>query len=163
MHNKILVMGVSGCGKSIIGDKLAANFNFSFHDGDDFHPPKNVQKMRDGQPLNDDDRSIWLRALNKLIHENDDIVVACSALTLNYREQLRKGNEDLTIIYLKGSFDTIWPRLEKRRNHYFSGSDMLKSQFETLQEPSAIEAIVINIDQSIKGIVTDSVNALKGY
>jgi gluconokinase len=158
---KIVVMGVSGCGKSAIAEKVAEYFGFPYFDGDDYHPNKNIEKMRNGIPLNDEDRSSWLSTLNHLIHENDTLVLACSAITQVYRNQLTAGNSNVKFVYLKGSIDLIWSRLKNREDHYFSGKDMLKSQFEIFVEPIMNEAISIDIDQSIENIVKEAVKNLK--
>lgn len=160
-NKKILVMGVSGCGKSLIGQKIADAFSIPFFDGDDFHPEENVKKMQQGTPLNDDDREGWLITLNQLIKENEQLVFACSALKPHYREMLKEGNEALEIIYLQGSFDTIWNRHQKREDHYFNGKSMLESQFATLIEPKKDEAHFIDIAQSIESVVSDALTVLK--
>lgn len=148
-------MGVSGCGKSSIGDSLAKSLNIPFFDGDDYHPAENVEKMRNGIPLTDEDRKEWLQTLNALIQEQDNLVLACSALKPEYREALKVGCNDLTFCYLKGDFDTIWSRLKAREDHYFQGSAMLESQFSTLVEPSEQEAIYIDINQPPEKVVED--------
>lgn len=159
--SKIIVMGVSGCGKSIIGEKLAAYFGFPFFDGDDFHSKENVEKMGNNIPLNDEDRSSWLLTLNHLINENDTVVLACSALTPTYRKLLSAGNSGVKFVYLKGDIDLIWSRLKGREGHYFAGKDMLKSQFNILVEPNMDEAIFVDIDQSIDDVVKEAIEGLK--
>ncbi|WP_428774535.1 gluconokinase [Vibrio sp.] len=158
---KILVMGVSGCGKSLIGSQIAHALQMPFFDGDDFHPEKNVEKMSQGVPLTDEDRQGWLETLNKLFVEQDEAVVACSALKPRYREVLKRNNEQLVIVYLKGDFDTIWSRHQKRDNHYFTGETMLRSQFDALVEPSKEEAIYIDIRPSAKQVLKKALSALK--
>ncbi|WP_425445705.1 gluconokinase [Vibrio albus] len=153
MNRKYVVMGVSGCGKSSIGAALSQKLNIPFFDGDDFHPAENVQKMQNGQPLTDADRQSWLETLNTLINENDALVIACSALKPEYRNLLRQGNPDIRFIYLKGDFDTIWSRHQKREGHYFNGSAMLESQFDTLVEPNEQEALHVDIKQSPQQII----------
>lgn len=152
---KIIVMGVSGCGKSIIGSQLAKALQFNFFDGDDYHSAANIQKMREGISLTDDDREGWLKTINTLIYEQKNVVVACSALTPKYREILAKGIAELQFVYLKGDFDTIWQRHQKRENHYFNGQRLLKSQFNTLIEPNSSEALIVDIRQSVEQIVAD--------
>jgi len=158
-NKKFIVMGVSGCGKSLIGSLLAERLGLSFFDGDDFHPPENVEKMRQGVPLNDHDRREWLQTLNALINKESTAVVACSGLKPQYRELLRQGNE-ATLIYLKGDIDTIWQRHQQREGHYFNGRGMLESQFDDLIEPSTTEAIAINIDQPVEKVFSDLLIAL---
>ncbi|WP_117232408.1 gluconokinase [Vibrio maerlii] len=158
---KILVMGVSGCGKSLIGSEIANALNLPFHDGDDYHPQANVDKMAKGIPLDDEDRQGWLETLNKVYTENEAAVIACSALKPAYRDILRQNNEELVIVYLQGSFDTIWNRMKVREDHYFNGCAMLESQFEALVEPVHGEALIIDISQDVQAVICDSLNAIK--
>ncbi|WP_172562270.1 gluconokinase [Vibrio furnissii] len=158
---KILVMGVSGCGKSSIGSKIADVLGLKFFDGDDYHPQDNVDKMRQGIPLTDDDRLGWLQTLNRLFIEQAGAVIACSALKPEYRDILRANNDDLVIVYLQGDYETIWSRLQQRSDHYFQGEAMLKSQFDTLVEPNANEAIFVDISQSLDGVLTQALQALE--
>ncbi|MCG9649202.1 gluconokinase [Vibrio brasiliensis] len=158
---KILVMGVSGCGKSLIGSELAKSLKLPFYDGDDFHPQANVEKMRQGIPLDDADRSGWLDTLNKLYVDNECAVIACSALKPEYRDILRRNNESLVIVYLKGDFDTIWARHKNRANHYFNGEAMLRSQFDTLVEPDIEEALHIDIAQSVEQVLQQALTAIE--
>lgn len=162
MHkSKIIVMGVSGCGKSVIAEKIAKFFDIPYFDGDDFHSNENIEKMRNGIPLDDEDRRSWLLTLNNLVTENDALVLACSALTPTYRKQLSAGNSNVKFVYLKGSIDLIWSRLKGREGHYFSGKDMLKSQFNTLVEPAKDEAISVEIDQSLEHVLKEAIEGLK--
>ena len=151
-----IVMGVSGCGKTTVGEALAAHLHCPFYDGDDFHPPENVAKMAQGIPLDDADRTPWLARLAALIREHVDrgetAVLASSALKTQYRDQLRVSQR-VQFIYLEGSFDLIWQRMQTRQNHYMK-ADMLRSQFEALEPPDADEAITIPIDQDVAGILT---------
>jgi len=150
----VIVMGVSGSGKSSVGKLLAEQLGWEFYDADDFHPPENVAKMAKGFPLSDSDRAPWLSFLNKLIcsslKANRPGVLACSALKEGYRQQLMDGNDGVQIVYLKGSYDLIWSRMEKRTNHYMK-PHMLKSQFDTLEEPT--HALTTNIAMPIDNIV----------
>ncbi|KXF83360.1 gluconokinase [Enterovibrio coralii] len=159
-QRKILLMGVSGAGKSLIGQKVANNLGIPFFDGDDYHPKENVKKMRQGTPLNDEDRQGWLKTLNQLFIEKQSLVLACSALKQTYRNMLAENNEDMVVVYLKGDFDTIWSRHKKRDDHYFTGERMLRSQFETLEEPTRDEAIYIDISKSVDDVVAQVVAAL---
>jgi gluconokinase len=149
MVKKIIVMGVSGCGKSSMGQRLAQHFGFPFFDGDDYHSPANVEKMARSIPLTDKDRFGWLQTLNGILRRESRAVVACSALKPEYRTLLRDGVEDLEIIYLKGDIDTIWQRHQKRDGHYFNGRTMLESQFATLVEPVDEDVITVDISQPI--------------
>lgn len=156
---KFIVMGVSGCGKSLISSLLAEALGLIFFDGDDFHPLENIEKMRQGEPLNDQDRREWLLTLNRKINQEPRVVVACSGLKPHYREQLLEGN-DATIIYLKGDFETIWQRHQQREGHYFKGRSMLESQFGDLSEPTGDEAISIDIAQPVEKVFDDILLAI---
>jgi gluconokinase len=151
-----IVMGVSGSGKSEVGSSLAKHLGWDFYDADDFHPPANVAKMAAGVPLNDADRAPWLVSLHGLISssikQNKPGVLACSALKERYRQQLLAGNDDVQLVYLKGSYELIWSRMSARKDHYMK-PHMLRSQFETLEEPG--NALVIDISNSIDGILRD--------
>jgi len=151
-----IVMGVSGCGKSSVGKRLAEYLGWDFYDADDFHPPANVAKMANGIPLDDSDRTPWLTALNELISSSlkadQPGVLACSALKERYRQRLMEGNTGVQIVYLKGSYDLIWSRMEKRTDHYMK-PHMLKSQFDALEEPT--NALTIDISMSVEDIVQE--------
>lgn len=149
-------MGVSGSGKTSVGQTLAARLGWAFHDADDFHPEENVSKMSRGQPLTDRDREPWLEALNQLIakhlREGLSLVLACSALKEKYRQHLAKGHEaKTTFVYLEGDFETIYTRMLARQ--HFMKPDMLRSQFDTLEKPN--NAIVVDIRQTRDEVVAD--------
>ena len=156
MNRVYVMMGVSGCGKTSVGQALAERLDCPFYDGDDFHPPENVAKMSNGMPLNDDDRYPWLVRLHDLIGEHlvrgETAVLACSALKKRYRDQLRAGNDGLVIVYLAGSYELIWERMTRRQDHYMK-AEMLQSQFDALEVPAASEALIVNIAQGIDTIV----------
>ncbi|WP_102505424.1 gluconokinase [Salinivibrio kushneri] len=158
---KLLIMGVSGCGKSLIGSEIARALGLPFYDGDDYHPADNVEKMRKGIPLTDADRSGWLRTLNRLYTDNEAAVIACSALKPEYRDVLRQNNPELVIVYLQGDYATIWSRLQKRANHYFHGEAMLRSQFDALVEPSAEEALFVDISYPVDTVVAHALQQIK--
>ena len=151
-----IIMSVSGCGKSSVGQSLASHLGWDFFDADDFHPPENVAKMAGGIPLDDSDRAPWLDSLNELISSslkaNKPGVLACSALKERYRQRLLEGNDGVKIVYLKGSYDLIWSRMSARKEHYMK-PQMLKSQFEALEEPT--NAYTIDISQSVDAIVQE--------
>ena len=161
----IILMGVSGCGKSTIGAALAQKIQAKFIDGDDLHPRANIQKMASGQPLNDDDRTPWLQRLNdvaySLDHKNETGIIVCSALKRRYRDQLRQQNKNMLFIYLKGSFEVILARLQARSGH-FMPTELLKSQFEALEEPGSDEkdVIYVDIDRDIADVIARCVTAL---
>ncbi|MFD1910632.1 gluconokinase [Halodurantibacterium flavum] len=155
----IVVMGVSGCGKSRIGQDLAARLGIPFVDGDDYHPAGNIEKMCSGQPLNDDDRAGWLSVLAGLLAERGPVVLACSALRRRYRDRLRQGAPDLVFVHLDGSYELLAGRLGQRKGHFFTGEAMLRDQFATLEPPGGDEAVVrVDIDQP-PGAVVDAAAA----
>ncbi len=155
-------MGVSGVGKSTIGKLLADQLSIPFFDGDDYHPEANKKKMANGHPLNDDDRYDWLLNLNRLANDqiaNTSCVIACSALKESYRELLKKGIEtNIKWVLLHGTFDQVLERIQQRTSHFMPTS-LLKSQFDTLEEP--IEALKINIRETPQKITTFIVNELQ--
>jgi gluconokinase len=154
-------MGVSGSGKTTIGQLLAESLHWEFRDADSFHSLENIEKMRHGIPLNDLDRMPWLLAMQQAIQdwlqENKNVVLACSALKDSYRQYLLIGNEGVKLVYLKGSFELIQKRLQERHNHFMS-EKLLKSQFDTLEEPA--EAISVDVSQSPEEIVQNIITAL---
>lgn len=157
-----IVMGVSGSGKSSVGQSLAQSLGWDFYDADDFHPPENVAKMANGIPLDDSDRAPWLDLLHDMISSNlkadQSGVLACSALKERYRQQLANGNAGVQIVYLKGSYDLIWSRMEKRTDHYMK-PHMLKSQFDVLEEPT--NALVVDISLPINVIVQEILRSME--
>ena len=150
----IIVMGVSGSGKTRVGKALAGSLGWDFYDADDFHPPSNIAKMAEGIPLDDSDRAPWLGALNELLRScltrNRPGVLACSALKERYRATLLEGNSGVRLVYLKGSYDLIRSRMAGREGHYMK-AHMLKSQFEALEEPS--QAWTVDISLPVEEIV----------
>lgn len=157
LSQRILVMGVSGCGKSHIGQQLADTLGSTFIDGDDYHSPANVAKMASGTPLNDDDRSEWLDTLAALLAEyrvrDESLVIACSGLKKRYRDRLRQGDPALQILYLQGSRELLLERLEARAGHFFKGDTMLASQLADLEPPGEEEAFKASITLSPQVIV----------
>lgn len=149
----IIVMGVSGSGKSTIGALLASRLGCGFSDADDFHPAANVEKMRRGIPLTDDDRWPWLGALRQAIDDwqatGTSHVIACSALRQSYRDVLSSPG-DVLFVYLKGAPETVAARLEARKGHYMN-PNLLASQFDTLEEPQG--ALVVDITPPPEAIV----------
>jgi gluconokinase len=158
----LILMGVSGCGKTSVGMRLSQVLGWPFFDGDDFHPEKNVEKMAAGIPLNDQDRALWLAILHDLIAKyqeaNQSILLACSALKQTYRDRLAEGNPGTVFVFLKGDFDLIFDRMQERHGHYMK-AEMLRSQFEILEEPA--EALTIDIRQSVDTIVNALIAQLK--
>lgn len=133
-----LFMGVSGSGKTTLAKALAERLGWDFFDADDFHPPENIAKMTAGIPLDDSDRTPWLASLHELLlstlKADRHPVLACSALKERYRAQLLDGLDGMVIVHLAGSYELIRLRLEGRRGH-FMRAEMLRSQFETLENP----------------------------
>lgn len=161
----LVVMGVSGSGKSTIAEHLAARLGWRYVDGDLFHPPANVAKMSAGHPLTDEDRWPWLRAIaaeiDRLAAAGEPAVVACSALKRAYRDILVHDRDDVRIVFLDGTQDLIAKRLAERKGH-FMPPGLLDSQFKTLEPPQPSERpITVSIDASVDGIVNDIVRQLE--
>ncbi len=144
-------MGVTGCGKTTTGIALAERLAVPFYDGDDFHPPENVAKMKSGEPLNDVDRAPWLARLGALMRDaSDGAVLACSALKEDYRRRLSAAGGDLVFVHLEISPVEARRRLEARRDHYMPAS-LVESQFAALEEPT--NAIVCDGERRVEEIV----------
>lgn len=149
----IILMGVSGCGKTTVGKLLAHKVGMPFFDGDDFHPSVNVQKMKSGQPLSDKDRQPWLEILSSEIsawNRSGGAILACSALKEKYRKILSAGDGEIRFVHLKGSRHVIMERLKKRTGHYMP-PELLDSQFESLEIPR--NALTVDIQQKPPKIV----------
>ncbi len=160
----IVIMGVTGAGKSTIGSLLSERLNRPLVEGDSLHPSANIEKMSRGTPLNDDDRLPWLKAIAARIdvarRTRQPIVVTCSALKRSYRDILTDGHDDVRFVYLKGSRDLIAGRLAARKDH-FMPPQLLDSQMAALQEPAADEpSTVIAIDGSPDDIVNSIVEKI---
>ncbi|KUI04048.1 gluconokinase [Mycobacterium sp. IS-3022] len=155
MASPIVVMGVSGSGKSTVGAALAQRLRVPFADADDFHPPANVAKMTAGEPLNDDDRYPWLEAIGQWLAERCTAggVMSCSALKRKYRDQLRRHCSGIEMLHLTGTPEVIARRQASRPGHFMPAS-LLASQFDTLEplEPDE-RGVAIDVDQSIDAIV----------
>jgi gluconokinase len=158
----IIIMGVSGTGKTTIGKALSARLGWDFTDADDLHPPANIKKMAAGIPLTDDDRRPWLAALHDLIFTclagARPGILACSALKESYRQTLLAGNPDVKIVYLKGSYELLLARMQQRPAHFMKPA-MLKSQFETLEEP--LDALTLDISLPVEEMLDRIVAALQ--
>ena len=157
----LLVMGVTGSGKTTVGKLLAQRLGWLFLDADAFHPAENIEKMKHGVPLTDQDREPWLVAIHAELLEcaakNQDAVLACSALKQSYRETLAAGVE-LRICYLKGTYREIAARLQSRTGH-FAGEGILAGQFADLEEPR--DALVLRVSETSEEIVGDVLRKLK--
>jgi gluconokinase len=157
----ILIMGVSGSGKTTIGQRLADMLRWEFLDADSFHPPSNRQKMSAGTPLSEQDRRPWLDALreaiDRWISEDRNVVLACSALSASARRILIPESHSVKLVYLKGPFDLIQDRLARRPHHYMP-QELLASQFDTLEEPA--EALTIDAGWAPEAITAHIIAAL---
>ncbi|WP_439551120.1 gluconokinase [Falsiroseomonas sp.] len=159
----ILVMGVSGAGKSTVGQAIAAALGLPFADADDFHPEANIAKMSRGEALNDDDRWPWLAAIGAHLaaHRGRGCVVTCSALKHVYRDALREAAPDLRLVFLTGDPALVAARQAARQNHFMPPS-LVASQFATLEPPAPEEAaITLDVGATPETLATAAINALQ--
>lgn len=162
----IIVMGVSGTGKSTVGQALSQALRAKFIDGDDLHPRTNIDKMAAGQPLDDDDRQPWLSRLSDVIYsldqKSENGVLVCSALKKCYRDQLRAGNPHLKFLWLHGDFERVMARMRQRKGHFMPEA-LLRSQFSNLEMPGPDEPDVMAIDIAppVDSIVSQCVHQLR--
>lgn len=155
----LVVMGVSGSGKTTVAAMLAGRLHWQFEEGDTLHPPANIEKMRQGVALDDDDREPWLQALARIIdawlEAGECGVVACSALKRAYRQMIIGDRRGVQLVYLKGARELILQRMAARHGH-FMPLGLLDSQLQTLEEPLPEEhVLVVSIDQSPGQIVRE--------
>jgi gluconokinase len=152
----IILMGVTGVGKIEIGEELAEELGWVFYNGADFHSQSNIDKMKEGIPLTDEDRRPWLETLNKLIHrhieQGQHAVLACSALKQSYRDTLLAGNESAVFVYLKGSPTLVGARLRQRLGQLMK-TNFINSQYEALEEPD--EVLTIDADEPPRAIIKE--------
>ena len=157
-----ILMGVSGCGKTTIGQILSEKLGWPLFDADEFHSLASIDKMRNGIALDDADRWPWLERMNAALREREargeSVLLACSALKQAYRDRLSKGIAELRWIYLKGGFELIRKRLEARKGHYMKAG-LLESQFAALEEPE--EALSVDIDDSPNSIADSILRRLQ--
>ena len=155
----VVVMGVSGCDKSTVGQALAGRLGWKFLDADDFHPPANVAKMASGTPLTDDDRWPWLdriaEELRSILARGGSAVLACSALRQSYRDRLARAG-DVRFVHLAGDYATIAARLAARTHRYMPAT-LLDSQFAALEPPT--DALVVDVAQAVDGQIAQVVAA----
>ena len=159
----VVVMGVSGAGKSTVGGLIAATLGLPFTDADDFHPPANVAKMSAGQPLTDADRAPWLAAIGAHLaaHRGRGCVVTCSALKRVYRERLRDAAPELRLVFLHGPQPLVAARQAARRDHFMPAS-LVASQFATLEPPVPEEdAIALEVVASPAALAEAAIQALR--
>jgi carbohydrate kinase (thermoresistant glucokinase family) len=161
----LIIMGVSGCGKTTIAELLSRELGWEYRDGDEFHPKSNVEKMHSGTPLTDEDRWPWLKAIAAWIDQRrqagEHAIVTCSALKRSYREILAGARTDVGLIYLKGDEELIAQRLSKR-HHHFMPKALLHSQFQALQEPGPDEhPITVSIEPAPEEIAAAILEKLR--
>lgn len=154
----VIVMGVAGSGKTTVGQALAAATGWEFSDADLFHSATALEKMARGESLTDEDRTPWLETMQDAIalwlKENKNIILACSALKASYRQILGGDDSRVKFIYLRGSYELIQQRLRDRIGHFMK-ADLLPSQFDTLEEPTATQAFYVDISQNLEKIIDD--------
>ncbi len=163
----VIIMGVAGCGKSSLGSRLAAELKCPFVEGDSFHPPTNVNKMKVGIPLSDSDRFTWLEALCEAIAQAEKaqspVIASCSALKQSFRlftkERLKS---DVRFIYLRITLEESLARVESRHDHFMSAS-LVSSQFQILEEPTADEAFIADATNPIKNLAAESAAAINTW
>lgn len=159
---RLVIMGVSGCGKSTVGAALAARLGLAYRDGDDLHPAANVEKMRAGQPLGDADRWPWLDRVAAVLKDEAPVIIGCSALRRAYRDRIRSGaGGPVHFVHLSGQRDLIAARMATRAGHYMPLS-LLDSQFATLEPPGPDEALTIDIDQPLPTLIDSILRSLEG-
>ncbi|WP_186137676.1 gluconokinase [Burkholderia gladioli] len=160
----LIAMGVSGAGKTRIGELLAERIGCTFTDGDAFHSAANKEKMHHGIPLTDDDRWPWLQSIRAAIEEKqragETAVFTCSSLKRSYRDVLRGKDADVRFVYLHGTVEVLSERLKTRTGHFFDPS-LLKSQLDTLEVPGEDEAVQVSIDQTPEQMVDEVLAKLK--
>ncbi len=162
MTARIVIMGVSGCGKSSVGRALADRLAIPYRDGDDLHPAANVEKMRRGIPLTDADRWPWLDCVAHVLAKAAPVIIGCSALKRAYRDRIRAGaGGPVRFVHLAGSRDLIAARMATRKDHYMPLS-LLDNQFAALEPPGPEEAITVRIDQPLDAITHDILAHLPG-
>ena len=161
---QVVVIGVSGTGKSAVGAALAARLGWPFIEGDDLHPPRNVAKMAAGQPLDDDDRAPWLESIRLRAAERSaagrSTVITCSALKRKYRDALRAGVGAMFFVHLDGSYEVLQPRMARRERH-FMPTRLLRSQLETL-EPLGVDedGAVVDVSGDVETVVAAAVQVV---
>lgn len=159
----VILMGVAGSGKTTIGQALAAATNWEFSDADWFHSSTAKEKMSRGEPLTDSDRQPWLQSLQQAIAQwlqvDKNVILACSALKVSYRQILCNDDPRVKLVYLQGNYELIEQRLRDRLGHFMKAS-LLPSQFDTLEAPTPTEAVYIDISQDLGAIVQQIRNFL---
>jgi gluconokinase len=159
----LVLMGVSGCGKSAVGEAVAKQWGADFQDADHWHTPEAVAKMAAGHPLTDGDRAPWLERLREKViaatPPDGRTVLACSALRRCYRDALRTGQDGVRFVYLSGTKELIAARMARRQDHYMPAA-LLDSQFAALEAPGPDEAVTVSIDQPLEAVVQEVLNGI---
>ncbi len=162
MTLRVVIMGVAGCGKSSVGAALSTALGVPYVDGDDLHPAANVDKMRRGLALTDEDRWPWLGQVAACLQNSAPVIVGCSALKRAYRDRIRAGVQgEVAFVHLSGDRDLIAARMAQRQGHYMPLS-LLDSQFAALEPPGPDEAVTVTIDQPLPDIVAQILGRLSG-
>lgn len=160
----IVIMGVSGCGKTSVAKKLAEADGMTYVEGDSLHPESNIDKMSRGIPLTEEDREPWLKIIreriDKATEDNENLVVTCSALSRQSRSILGTDRPEVQLVFLEGTSQTILKRLEQRTDHYMP-PELLDSQFAALEVPTDDEALIVSIEGSLDIVVARVVAKLK--
>ncbi|QRP60328.1 gluconokinase [Corynebacterium minutissimum] len=162
MRKHVVVMGVSSCGKSTVGELLAQRTGLPFRDGDDMHPAANIEKMASGQALNDLDRQPWLESIGRFLAEHENgAIVGCSALKHSYREIIRAAAPDTVFVHLHGSYELLKERMSHRVGHFMPVS-LLDSQFETLEDLRPEEAgLVLDVSAAPEDLAAAAAEYLR--
>ena len=165
MSRVVVVMGVSGSGKTTVAERVAAALGWMFQEGDKLHPAANVTKMKSGQPLDDADRAPWLAIIagwiDARLQTGQDAIITCSALKRRYREQIGNGKPGVQMVYLYGDHDTLESHINSR-HHEFMPPTLLESQLATLEEPAANEHVItIEVAGSIEQTVAEVIRTLR--
>ena len=162
MRKHVVVMGVSSCGKSTVGELLAQRTGLPFRDGDDMHPAANIEKMASGQALNDRDRQPWLESIGRFLAEHENgAIVGCSALKHSYREIIRAAAPDTVFVHLHGSYELLKERMSQRVGHFMPVS-LLDSQFETLEDLRPEEAgLVLDVSAAPEELAAEAAQYLQ--
>jgi gluconokinase len=160
----VVIMGVAGCGKSAVGQRIAAALGLPLVEGDEFHPPGNIEKMRHGLALDDEDRSGWLQRLGEeLARRPEGAVLTCSALKRSYRDKLRSAAQGLCFVHLKLTLEQAQERVASRGGH-FDPPSLVASQFETLEDPSAEPCVlVLDACAALDEVEREAVNWLRRF
>lgn len=161
MSLRVVVMGVSGCGKSSVGEALGRLLDVPYFDGDDLHPAENVAKMAAGMPLTDDDRWPWLDRVAAALAERASVIVGCSALKRAYRDRIRAGaGGPVRFVHLAGSRAVIEDRMAGRTGHFMPAA-LLDSQFATLEPPGPDEALTLDVAAPVEALAAEAADWLR--